>query len=160
MFPVCAGPGCRHVCPHQEQSRAQSVSRQSPAFTVPHDDSPILRGGPAFITFLHQLNTAVRFPKILFTTAAPIFALLRLLRLHWYSRKYEAADAGVRDRRFDRLSCKELPDSTLNRSPRAEVHISAMGVMRQLGFEPISVAKTSARPTCLRQPFSLSAAKR
>ena len=89
------------------------MSLQSPALTASHDHSPILRGVPALITFFHQLNMAARLPKILFTTTAPIFALFRLLSLHWSSRKHEAADAGVRDRRFDRLSCMGLPDSSL-----------------------------------------------
>ena len=136
-FPLCAGRGWRHVCPHQEQSCAQSMSLQSPALTASHDHSPIFRGVSALITFFHQLNMAARFPKILFTTAAPIFALFRLLGLHWSSRKHEAADAGVRDRRFDRLSCMGLPDSVLNRSAfrsarscRLDCHVSATGVSR------------------------------
>ena len=89
------------------------MSIQSAALTASHDHSPIFRGGPALITFFHQLDMAARFPKILFTTAAPIFALFRFLGLHWSSRKHEAADTGVRDRRFDRLSCMGLPDSAL-----------------------------------------------
>jgi hypothetical protein len=89
---------------------------QSPALTASHDHIPIFRGVPALITFSHQLNMAARLPKIPFTTAAPISALFRWLSLHWSSRKHEAADAGVRDRRFDRLSCMGLPDSALNRS--------------------------------------------
>ena len=48
---------------------------------------------------------AARLPKIFFTTAAPTFALFRLLSFHWSSRKHEGADAGVGHRRFDRLSC-------------------------------------------------------
>ena len=90
------------------------MSLQSPALTASHDHSPIIRGVRALITFLHQLNMAARLPKILFTTAAPIFALFRFLSLHWSSRKHEAADAGVRDRRFDRFSFfMRLPDLSL-----------------------------------------------
>ena len=59
---------------------------------------------------------AARVPKILFTTAAPILALFRLLSLHWSSRKHEAADAGVPDRRFNHLSYMGLSDFALNRS--------------------------------------------
>jgi hypothetical protein len=52
--------------------------------------------------------------------------------------RYEAADTGVRDRRFDRLSYVGLPDSSLNRSAfrsarscRLNCHMSAMRVFRQ-----------------------------
>ena len=81
---------------------------------------------------------AARFPKILFTTTAPIFALFRFLSLHWSSRKHEAADAGVRDRRFDRFSFMGLPDLSLeqiglgvSQDLSVELHMSAMRVSRQ-----------------------------
>jgi hypothetical protein len=79
------------------------MSLQSTVPTAPYDHSPTFRGVPALVTFFHQLNMAIRFSKILFTTTAPIFALFRFLSLHWSSRKHEAADAEVRDRRFDRF---------------------------------------------------------
>jgi hypothetical protein len=82
VFPLFTGRGRRHVCPHEEQSCAQSRSLQSPALTASHDHSPIFGGVPALITFFHQLKMAARFPKILLTTAAPIFTLFRLLGLH------------------------------------------------------------------------------
>ena len=115
------------------------MSRQSAVPTAPHDHSPIFRGVPALITFFHQLNMAARFPKILFTTTAPIFALFRFLSLHWSSRKHEAADAGVRDRRFDRFSFMGLPDLSLEQiglgvteDLSVELHISATRVLWQL----------------------------
>ena len=114
------------------------MSLQSPALTASHDHSPIIRGVPALITFFHQLNMAARLPKILFTTTAPIFALFRFLSLHWSSRKHEAADARVRDRRFDRFSFMGLPDLSLeqiglgvSQDLSVELHMSAMRVLRQ-----------------------------
>jgi hypothetical protein len=87
------------------------MSLQSAVPTAPYDHSPIFRGVPPLITFFHQFNMAIRLPKILFTTMAPIFALFRFLSLHWSSRKHEATMPGVRDRRFDRLFCMGLPES-------------------------------------------------
>jgi hypothetical protein len=86
------------------------MALQSPALTASHDHSPTIRGVRVFIAFLYQLNMAARLPKILFTTTTPIFALFRFLSLHWSSRKHDAADARVRDRRFDRFSFMGLPD--------------------------------------------------
>jgi hypothetical protein len=113
------------------------VSLQSAAPTPPYDHSPIFRGVPALITFFDQLNMATRFPKVLFTTTAPILTLLRFLSLHWSSRKHEAADAGVRDRRFDRFSFMGLPDLCFEQiglgvgeDLSVELHMSAMGVLQ------------------------------
>ena len=112
------------------------MSIQSAVPTAPNDHSPIFRGVPALIAFFHQLNMAARLPKVLFTTTAPIFALFRFLSLHWSSRKHEAADAGVRDRRFDRFSFMGLPDLSLEQIGlgvsevlSVELHISAMRVL-------------------------------
>jgi hypothetical protein len=89
---------------------------QCSALTSSHDHSPILRWVPARIAFPDQLNVSARFPKILFTTAVPIFALFWLLGLHRSSRKYEAVDAGVRDRHFDRWSGMRLRTQPWKRS--------------------------------------------
>jgi hypothetical protein len=70
---------------------------------------------PARIAFPDQLKVSARFPKVPFTAATPAFALFRLLILHWSSRKHEAADAGVPDRRFNRLFCMGLPDCVYER---------------------------------------------
>jgi hypothetical protein len=114
------------------------MSVQSPVPTAPYDHSPIFRGVTALIAFLYQLNMAARFPKILFTTTAPIFALFRFLSLHRSSRKHGAADAGVRDRRFDRFSFMGLPDLSLeqiglgvSQDLSVELHMSARRVSRQ-----------------------------
>jgi hypothetical protein len=118
------------------------MSLQSAVPTAPYDHSPIFRGVPALVTFFHQLNMAIRFPKILFTTTAPIFALFRFLSLHWSSRKHEAADAGVRDRRFDRFSFMGLPDLSLEQI--------GLGVTEDLSVE---LHISTSRPSPLSPPF-------
>jgi hypothetical protein len=124
------------------------MSLQGAVPTPPCDHSPIFRAVPALITFFHQLNMAIRFPKILFTTAAPILTLLRFLSLHWSSRKHEAADAGVRDRRFDRFSLMELPDLSLE-----QLGIGSARICRfHFTCQPCAFYVEVVQPmTCLRQ---------
>jgi len=95
-----------HAFLHYEQACAGSMLLQSRALTATRDHSPILRRVSARIAFPDQVNMPARVSKVLFTAATPCFALFRVLSLHWSSRKYEAADVGVQDRRFDRLSRK------------------------------------------------------
>jgi hypothetical protein len=114
------------------------MSLQSAVPTAPYDHSPIFRGVPALVTFFHQLNMAIRFPKILFATTAPTFALYRFLSLHWSSRKHETADAGVRDAVSTAffygtagLSLEQI-DLGAREDLSAQLHMSAMGVFRQV----------------------------